>query len=94
MDVNILQLKAALLTSHWLFHFKSNVLEYRARRTEIVPLSKHLRTALYMRVRQSECACASCVSAMCLCVRIHCARECTFSYRVTDIKLKSAGHVK
>ena len=30
-----------------LFHFKSNVLDYRAKRTEIVPLSKYLWTALY-----------------------------------------------
>ena len=36
------------LTSYPLFRYKSNMLEYRAKRTEIVPLSKYLRTALSM----------------------------------------------
>ena len=34
--------------SYSLFHFKSNVLEYRAKWTQIVPLSKCLWTALYI----------------------------------------------
>ena len=35
------------LTLYSWFHFKSNVLEHRSKRTEIVPLSKYLWTALY-----------------------------------------------
>ena len=37
-----------ILKPYILFHFKSNVLNGRAKRTYIVPLSKYLRTALYV----------------------------------------------
>ena len=44
MDENTLTLEMTMS----LLPFKDNALEYRAKRTEIVPLSKYIRTTLYL----------------------------------------------